>query len=166
MSAARPLPAPPLSKRMPGGREIVPRASSTLKRRQFSAGLGRAGCRSGASSRAAPRGAPGRFDLADQGRVDQAAAALGRLEPRFDRAAQQLGGRQALARVLVEGAELALGLEAREGLVELDDELPRRLGGCRRRGHPGPRLADQQPHVRAHRIENYVVLCHVRRRWS
>jgi len=48
VSAARPLLAPPVSKRMPGGRAIVPAASSTSNRRQRASGLGRAGWRGGA----------------------------------------------------------------------------------------------------------------------
>ena len=135
-------------------------------------GWGAPGAAAGASASAAPSGAPGHpgargdvaggLDLADQGRVDQAAAALGRPRPALTARAQQLGGRDPLARVRVQRAELAVGLEARERRVELDDELPRRLGGGRGRRHARAGLADQQPHVAAHRVEDDVVLAHLR----
>ena len=65
-----------------------------------------------------------------------------------------------LAGIGVECAELAIGLEARQRCVELDDQLARLLGGSRCRSHARPWLADQQPHVRAHCIEDDVVLIH------
>ena len=108
-----------------------------------------------------PRGdVAGGFDLPDQGWVDQPTAALRRLEPGFDRHAQQLRCWDALAGVGVECAELALGLEARQRRVELDDQLARLLGGSRCRSHAQPRLADQQPYVRTHCIEDDVVFTH------
>ncbi len=87
MSAARPLPVPPVSKRRPGGRTTSPACSSTANRRHGCEGSGRAGRRGGASASASAsgspaipareRGSPARLDLTDQGRVDEAAGALG-----------------------------------------------------------------------------------------
>ena len=102
----------------------------------------------------------GGLDLADQGRVDETAAALGGDDARRDRAPQQLRGGHALAPIGVQPAELALGLEAGERRVEVDDEASRLLGRVRGRRHPRPGLADQQPHVAAHRVEGEVVFAH------
>jgi len=60
------------------------------------------------------------------------------------------------ALVSVQRAQLTTRFEARKRRVEGDHEQLRPL--CRR--HPGSGLADQQPHMGTHRIENNVVLAH------
>jgi hypothetical protein len=108
-----------------------------------------------------PRGdVAGGLDLPDQGRVDQAATALRRRQAGFHRAAQQLGGGNALARVVVQRAQLAARFEAGQRPVELGDEPSRPRCRLRSRGHPEPGLPDQQADVTAHRIEADVVLAH------
>ena len=97
------------------------------------------------------------LDLADQGRVDEAAAALGRVKAGPDRGSEQLGGRHPLALVGVQSAQLALGPEARQRRLELDHELLYPLGCRCRRGQSGPRLADQQADMAPHRFETKVV---------
>ena len=160
---------PPVSKRTPGGRRTSPPAVVDLEARASARpGRGRAGRRGGASasasasggrrdSRARPRVAGG-LDLADQGRIDQAAARLGGLDAGADGVAQQRRRRDPLARVGVQRAELAVGSEARQAGLEPLDELaspprPPRAG----RASPGPGLADQRAR-RAHRAEGDVGL--------
>ena len=83
----------------------------------------------------------GALDLADQGRVDEAVAALGGRDAGGDGAAQQRRGGHPLAPVGVQRAELAVRLEARERRVELGDEAPGPLGRLGRRRQLGPAAA-------------------------
>ena len=129
MSAARPFPVPPVSKRRPGGRVIVCARSSTSNSRQRPAGSGWAGLRSGRMLERLAEGGAGHpgsglaiaagLDLPQQGGIDQAAAALRRPEPGLHRLPQEVGGGNGAARVRVQPAELAVLAEPRQRPVEL-----------------------------------------------
>ena len=101
-----------------------------------------------------------RLDLADQGRVHEAVGLLRRPQPGVNRAAQKVGRGDDGARVGVEGAELGVGLEARQRPVEPLDELLRPLGRRSRGPLAGPGSADDQAHLAPHRLEGDVALVH------
>ena len=81
-------------------------------------------------------------------------------EPRPDGLAQQRRCRHLAAWIGVQRAQLAVLAKARQRLLELDDELPCSLCGGGRRKRSGAWLANQQPHVRSHRLEGDVVFAH------
>ena len=141
---------PPVSKRTPGGRAIVAGRVVDLEARASSPpGSGAPGCRGGASASAAPSGAPGTpgprgdvaggLDLPDQGRVDQAAAALGgasRPALTAVRSSSEAGTR---SRGSAFSAHSSLSGLKRDSVASNSTMNWLRLLGRRRgRSHPGP----------------------------
>ena len=149
MSAARPLPVPPVSKRTPGGRTTAPASSSTANSRQRRRRVGarrpprrRLGERL-AQRRAGHAGArgdvAGALDLADQGRVDEAAAALGgrRSRPRPRARISAEAGTRSRGSALSAQSSLS-GLKRESVASNSSTKLPRLLGRAAAGAMPGP----------------------------
>ena len=127
-SAARPLPVPPVSSSMPGGRRTAPRASSTCTRRQRAAGCGRAarrgGCRREGLGQAGGRhpgqrgGVAGAAQRGQDRRVDEAAGAPRGPQAGAHRRAQQRRRGDGGAAIAIERAQLAVVAKARQARVE------------------------------------------------
>src|SRR5207253_1824454 len=101
---------------------------------------------------------PALFELVDESRVDQAATALRRPQPRTDRSTEQRGSPE-LARAAVEHRQVAVTAEPGQAVAELPNERALAIGGFERgrcaREQP---LADEQPHIASHRPESVVEL--------
>ena len=71
---------------------------------------------------------------------------------------EQCRGRDHDPRIAIQRRQLAVGLEAREPLVEVHEERAHSLGGGSRSGQGRlQRLADQDAHVATHAAEAQVV---------
>ena len=164
-----PLAIPPGSSRTPGARTT--RSSPSRRRRSRTRQTaGAAGRRGGAEASATSTsarvgrlpvpGVAGQLELAEQRGVDEPVAVVGRPQGGRDRAPQQGGGGDRRARVAVEPAQLAVGVEAREGGLDRLDLRVDAVGERRELGLVEQHRLEPHPRLAAHRGEGQVDLGH------